>query len=147
CRDRRRSHRSQRWRQGLADAVVADVDEDQLGFEREQLKTADHFFLLFLESQRCRRLAAFEGLRDPLQERQLLLVGLALLGGFGLLGLILQLADSIADNFQVRKENLLTELAQFAGQVAAAVAIQDDKQSSRFTKDAKAARVVAPLRG
>ena len=98
-------------RQRLSDAGVADVDQCQLWLKRQELKTANGFLLIFLESKRGGRLAFLEDRHDPLKQSQLLEIGFPLLGRFGFLGLVLELGDAVGDDFQIGEEQLLAEAA------------------------------------
>jgi hypothetical protein len=68
------------------------------------------------------------------------------LAGRGFAQAVLQPADAVADDFQVGKQQLLAEAAEFIGQVAAAKAVEHHNQSAAVAQDAEPARVIAPLR-
>ena len=80
---------------------------------------------------------------DALQQGQFELVGFLLLGGVGLLELILQPIDPVQDHFQVGEQQLLAEAAQFIGQVAVGIAVEDDQQAAAIAENGQAARIVA----
>lgn len=131
----------------MAGPVVTGVHEHQLWLEGQELKTVDQSRLVFFEPQSTRRLTPLESCSETLEEGELVLIGFTFLRGLGFLGLVLQSADPVTDDFQVGKEHLLAKLAELCRHVAGAVSVQDDKQPSRFAKDTQPARIVAPLRG
>src|SRR5439155_9434539 len=92
---------------------------------------------------RGRRFALLERRHDALKESQFLLIGFTFLARFWLLHLVFEPADTIGDDFQVGEEDLFAEAAQLGGEIAAAVAGQNEEQPVAFAKDAEPARVVS----
>ena len=121
-----RSQSEQIGGQRFADAVVADVDQDDFALERQKLEGTDRFFLVLLEPETGRALAFLETVGDALQEVHFGLIDVLLLGRARFFEQVAQFVEAVGDDFQIGEQQLLAKAPQFIGEIASREARQDN---------------------
>src|SRR5262249_11818857 len=121
----------------LGELGLAGVDEDQLGLEGEELEAADQLLLVGPQAEGAGVLLGLEGRVDALQEGLLGDVFVAVLAGAGLLDLVVELLEAVADDVEVGEEHFLTEAGELLGEVGAGEAVEDDEEPAGLAEDAE----------